>query len=297
MHKNFYILLFFIFIISSVVEAEIFKDSYTIESNDIQFTNNSDPVSWWQNDVIIARGYGKPPSNVSNSRQNKYLAKQAAIVDGYNKLAEAAGKVQITANSTIVNIEINAIIVGAKVISEEYDDAGNCTVTLQVPVYGVRNSFASAVLKPTNRENFPMPSENVATLGTYTGVVIDCGDLELNPVLTPSIQRVDNESIYSYNNLDSSKVIAKGMIGYKLKGELISSGNYLLLGAMSDGNSINRVGSNPLVIKAVGLNNDGSCPIISNDDANRILSENQVSHFLDDGSVIFMSNRILGMRM
>ena len=140
-----------------------------------------------------------------------------------------------------------------------------------------------------------MPSEGVETLGIYTGVIIDCSGLELNPVLTPSIQRTDNEYIYSYNNLDSNEVIAKGMIGYKIKEEVKSSDKYLLLGATSS--KEDRVGNNPLVIKAVALNNNGSCPVISDDDANKILSENQISHFLDKGSVVFTSNRIRGMRM
>ena len=218
-------------------------------------------------------------------------------MDGYRKLAEIAGNVRITANKKAIKTEIKATIVGAKVVSKKFDKHGNCTVVLQVPIYGITNSFASAVLKPTKRKNFPAPSENISTLGTYTGVVIDCGDLELNPVLTPTIQRTDNQSIYSYSNLDSNQVIAKGMIGYRTKGELKSSGNYLLLGATSSGKSINRVGNNPLVIKAVALKNNGSCPVIAADDANRILSENQISHFLDKGAVVFMSNRIRGMRM
>ena len=325
MLKIFYFFLCFILTLSLTVEAEIpnFIDegSFVLKPNEINTTSltkssvitisrinktskydNSSTkdnafMGWWENDIIVANGYGIKPKNSKNLRQSKNFARRAAIMDGYRRLAEIAEGVHITANKTAVNTEIKATIVGAKIVSEEFDDLGNCTVTLQVPIYGVTNSFARAVLKPIQKEKFPLPSKNVDISGTYTGVVIDCSGLELNPVLTPSIQKTNNESIYSYNNLDSDQVIAKGMIGYKSKEEIKSSGNYLLLAATSSEESTDRVGNNPLVVKAVALNNDGSCPVISNDDANKILSENQVSHFLDKGAVVFMSNRIRGMRM
>ena len=276
-------------------DMTINKDT-TLKQDNLPIQNSAF-TGWWENDIIVANGYGIAPENIKNPKQAQNFARRAAIMDGYRRLAETAGGVHITANKTVVHAEINATIVGAKIVSEEFDELGNCTVTLHVPIYGVTDSFASAVLKPTKKEEFLMPSENVDTLGTYTGVIIDCGDLELNPVLTPTIQRIDNQSIYSYNNLDSQQVIAKGMISYKIKEEIKSSGDYLLLGATSSKKNLGRIGNNPLVIKAVALNNDGSCPVIAVSDANRVLSENQVSHFLDKGAVVFTSNRIRGMRM
>ena len=313
MSKIFYFFLCFILLLSSIAEAEISnfidKDSCISKPNVTFLTEDSiitlskknkklkrnEIINWWENDIIVANGYGIKPKDSKNPGQAKMLARRAAIMDGYRRLAEIAEGVHITANKTVVKTEIKATIVGAEIVSEEFDDKGNCTITLQVPIYGVTDSFASAVLKSVEKENFPLPSEGVETLGIYTGVIIDCSGLELNPVLTPSIQRTDNEYIYSYNNLDSNEVIAKGMIGYKIKEEVKSSDKYLLLGATSS--KEDRVGNNPLVIKAVALNNNGSCPVISDDDANKILSENQISHFLDKGSVVFTSNRIRGMRM
>ena len=272
------------------------SENENLKQDDLS-TEDDTFINWWENDTIVANGYGIKPQNAENPIQSKILARRAAIADGYRRLAEVTGNVQITANETVVNTEIKSIIVGAKIVSEEFDDSGNCTVTLQIPIYGITDSFASAVLKPIEKENFPYPSEIIETVGTYTGVVIDCGDLELNPVLTPSIQKTDDEYIYSYSNLDTNQVIATGMIGYKAKEEIKSSDNYLLLGATSDRDGVDRVGDNPLVVKAVALNNDSSCPIINASDANKILSENQVSHFLDRGAVVFTSNRIRGMRM
>lgn len=83
--------------------------------------------------------------------------------------------------------------------------------------YGVKNSVAKIAFEPVSKEGFLQPSKDVMTEGNYTGLIIDCGDAELNPVLAPTIHNEKNQSIYSYKNLDYDKVIANGMIGYKIK--------------------------------------------------------------------------------
>ena len=49
-----------------------------------------------------------------------------------------------------------------------------------------------------------------------------------------------------------------------------------------------RAGSNPLVVKAVGLDNHNGNPILSVADANRVLIENGASGFLDRTNVVFV---------
>ena len=100
-------------------------------------------------------------------------------------------------------------------------------------------------------------------------------DQELTAVLSPTIRSVDNQSIYNYSNLDYDKVISKGMISY----------------AESMNGNVSRAGSNPLIIKATELDNDNSTPVLSKIDANKILIENQSSHFLDNCAVVFVSTR------
>ena len=289
MKKIIYLQLILMLIFSTLTQAESGHNNVPAQ--------NEAFVGWWENDIIEATGYGIKPEHVINPQQGKLIARRVAIMDAYRRLAELAAGVHITVNDTVIRTEVKATIVGAKIVSEKFDIHGNCTVTLQVPIYGVKDSFASVALKPTTKEDFPEPSEEVEAIGGYTGVIIDCGDLELNPVLTPTIERTDNQAIYGYNNLDSDQVIAKGMIGYRTKDKVQTTGEYLLLSANSNGEKAVRAGNNPLIIKAVALNNDGSCPVISVSDADKILSENQVSHFLDQGAVVFVSNRIRGMRM
>lgn len=254
---------------------------------------------WWQNDTLTATGFGLTPLDEKNAAKAKLIARKAALSDAYRMLAEQAGAIKITSTENVQTKEVSAVIKGAKIISEDFNEEyGIYTVVMSVPMYGVRNSIAAAIFKRVDKEDFPTPNvdETIETEGNYTGLVIDCGDLELNPVLAPVIRNEDDQSIYGYKNLDHDKVIANGMVGFIQKNAdevtHVDDG-MVLLGAEE---KMSRAGDNPLVIKVKALGDDNSNPIISTADANKILSENQATHFLDNGSVVFMSNRIRGLR-
>lgn len=285
---------------------------------------DDDVAEWWESDMLVAVGYGMPSGTAHSAGQARLLARQAAKSDAYRKLAEQAAGIRITADETMEPSEIKAVVVGAQIISEEQDALGGCTIVMTVPIYGVQNSIAQAALERVDKKEFPKPVGAGAVEGDYTGLIIDCGDLELNPVLAPVIQSTDNQSIYSYSHLDYDEVISKGMVSYARRdiaevpelesvevGEKVdkvehreifvkpvevhgSESSPVILGATAYNS---RAGSKPLVIRVVRLDRDGSCPVISTSDANKILRENQASHFLNGGFVIFMSNRIRGMRL
>ena len=287
MRKIFLVAVVFIMIFSSIAQALSLNVS-----------------EWWEGEMLTAVGRGVAPRNAGSLDKAKFFAKRAAIADAYRKLAAQVGEIRITADKTMLKSTVNAVIRDAEIVSEDFDDNGNFTVVLRLPIYGADNSVAAAAFERVEKENFPPPTQNKIAQGTYTGLIIDCGDLELNPVLAPAIRNADNQSIYGYSNLDYDKVISKGMIGYVKKNSVLllnsagakkfaQVGSNLLLA--SDDTS--RAGSNPLIIKAAALSDDNSCPVISTDDADKILAENLSTHFLDEGSVVFTGNRIRGLRM
>ena len=247
----------------------------------------------WENDILSGTGYGIPKEGAKNPGQARIWAHQAAMLDAYRRLAEQAKGIRVTADSTIadnistgdiVSGAVDAVIKRARVVSEDYDQYGNCTVVLEVPLYGVTNSIAKVALKPVTKEAFPEPSLNVSVSidqssstsvkdnGGYTGLIVDCSGLGLNPVMSPVIFNAEQQPIYGYKNLDYNKVIANGMASY----------------ANSMNGNTSRAGSNPLVVKAKSVINHNGNPVISMEDANKILSENKSSHFLDNCSVVFI---------
>lgn len=293
-------------------------------------TNAQDDLieNWWDNNTLIVKGYGFSKRDVDNTNQEKMLTRRAAITDGYRQLAEQAEKIHITAEETlgsqikagdISKRKIDAVIKGAKILSEEFDENNNCIVVMSVPIYGVTNSVANVIFKPISKENFPSPTKDEIAEGNYTGLIIDCSDLDLNPVLLPVIRNEGNQTVYSRNNLDHNKVISNGMVSYAINTKTVvppafPSGlsiiehlplsytklienKILLFTNLSYEKNLSRAGDNPLIVKATGISDDNTCPIISEEDSDKILAENQASHFLDNTAVVFTSYRVGGIRV
>jgi hypothetical protein len=239
------------------------------------------------------------------------LARRAAIVDAYRQLAEQVKGVNVDADTTVENMmvtsdvvrtHVSALVQGARIVEEKTLAEGGYSVTMQVSMFGVSNSLASAVLeRPQVKESFPpvMPKVEPSTplppadygypstkpvygssaapapagraIGGYTGLIVDCRGLGLRPVMSPVIKNTDGTPIYGYKNLDYDKVIANGMAGYT-----------------SDISRASRAGANPLIVKAVSLDNHNGNPVLSLADANRVLIENGATGFLDTASVVFL---------
>lgn len=252
-------------------------------------------VDWTENKVT-AIGTGVAPSNALNAAQARMLARRAAIVDGYRNLAETVKGVNIDGETTIemnmvtndtVTSKVTAFIQGARIVSERATADGGYEVTLEVPMFGVSNSLAGAVMqKPAEKEAFPAVSSLAGSLasdptayasatvqkeGNYTGLIVDCRGLGLQPVMSPVIKNASLQPIYGYKNLDYDLVVAKGMAGYA-----------------TDMSKASRAGARPLVVKAVRLDGHNANPVLSNADADKVLVENAATHFLDQTNVVFL---------
>ena len=255
----------------------------------------------WDQAVIRAEGAGVAPATAYNSVQARLMARRAAIVDAYRQLAEQIKGVNVDATTTVQNMmmtndtvttKVSALVQGARIVDDKVLPEGGYSVTLQVPVFGVSNSIASAVLdRPAAYEPFPQPVESVQpsypirdntgtsaastpagrAIGGYTGLIVDCRGLDLSPVMSPVIKNANGAPIYGYKNLDYDKVVASGMAGYT-----------------RDVRNAVRAGSNPLVVQAIGLDNHNSNPILSVADANRVLIENGATGFLNTARVVFV---------
>ena len=290
----------------------------------------------WSEQKIVVQGMGVAPTNARTASQAYMLARRAAMVDGYRQIAESVKGVNVDSESTVENMmvtsdvtktKVSALIKGARVISEQKTADGGVILTMEVPLFGVSDSLASAVFeKPAQQESFPQPVANVApsmpttvdvhvqvgtgattpstpsatvpsttpaatvpattgssaapaptgkAIGGYTGLIVDCRGLGLKPAMSPVIKNANGQAIYGYKNLNYDKVVSGGMAGYTTDmGRAPRAGS-------------TRAGSNPLVVKAVSLDN-GANPVLSVADANRVLIENGASGFLDATNVVFV---------
>lgn len=264
----------------------------------------------WNGGVIRATGGGVAPAGARTMAQARMMARRAAITDAYRQLAEYVGGVNVDAETTVdmaavtndvIKTRVQATIRGARIVAEGQTSDGGYEVTMEVPLFGV-SSLASAVIdRPAKVEAFPeqvpnvqpapvepysgggyaTPSTNTGSsaaaapdgkaIGSFTGLVVDCRGLGLKPVMSPVIKNINGSPIYGYKNLDYDKVIETGMASYA-----------------KDMSGATRAGSNPLIVRAVDVENHGGTPVLSLADANRVLIENGATHFLDNTRVVFL---------
>lgn len=240
---------------------------------------------------ITADGYGVLPTGIPIGRA-KIMARRAAIVDAQRNLVETIQGTAVDSETTVNNFiltddvvktKVSGLIKGATVVDEELLEDNMYRVVMSVPMYGV-GSVAEiaydAVIGNNQPQNIPMadnafiesytPAENM-----YTGLVIDASGSELEKTFCPAIYDTNGRVIYGVNNVDKDYAISNGIVEY--------SNNI---------NSLNtRAGVRPIVIKIVSLKPRvvNKCDvIISVDDADRLLAENQRSHFLDKYAVVFV---------
>ena len=247
----------------------------------------------WGRQVVTVTGYGVAPTG-TRAAQARILARRAAIVDAYRYLAEYVQGVNVDAETTVadamtqsdvVKTKVNAIVKGAKIVpgSEKFTSDGGYEVTLELPMFGATDSLAYAVMeRPEYIEPFPEPApepvipsqprpHRPTINGQYTGVIIDCTGFKVQPVMSPVIKNANGQKIYGHKNIDPDYVIAHGMVDY-----------------VTSISKARRAGSNPLILKAIDMQDFDSTPVVTVSDGNLMLSENDASGFLADTAVVFL---------
>lgn len=251
---------------------------------------------------IVAIGIGLPPEKAHKARAN-VLARRAAIVDGYRNLAEFAEGVNVDANTTIkemttqsdvVNVNVNAVIRGAEIVEEGWNNDGSYYIVMKMPMFGTKG-LASAVMPSLVKSVGYTPVEKVepakstlgdtevrkfkATAGTFTGVVVDASGLGLEPTFSPIIYDTNGRAIYGVKNIDKDFAISQGMVWY--------------VGGLNQLAACSRAGANPIIVKAVTVKSGPNSVnpvnvVVSPEDGDRILLANENSSLLENCQVVFV---------
>ncbi|WP_405722491.1 LPP20 family lipoprotein [Anaerovibrio slackiae] len=241
---------------------------------------------------------------VSGVGQSFALKRIAAKVDAQRLLAEQIHGVQIDSNTTVENAivtsdvvkaSVSGVVKGAREVSCTTDEYGYVHVVMELPLYGGANSLAAAVIPNVPQQGFLPPSDiipvdtkpaapavttnpNQATVGNlygatgqYTGLIVDCSGLGLQTAMAPALYTDGKKVVYGLENFSHEQVINRGYVGY----------------SNSASSGVQRAGSNPMVVKAQSIEHFFN-PVISKEDAARILAENQMNGFLSTGNVVFV---------
>ena len=217
-------------------------------------------------------------------------------IDCYNRALSVNYNYQPAIQNMQVAYEAKAG--GAQVVSERAVEGGGYEVTMRMPLFGNGGLSTAVLTPPPVVEPFPEPPPEVipsmpaysktggtvasavlrggknspmAAIGGFTGLIIDCRGIgTLNPVISPVVKNVKGVKLYGHN-LNSDLIITDGVLTYE-----------------QDSSQAGRAGSNPLVIKAVRLEDLSANPVVSEEDGSRILIENGATGFLNKAAVVFL---------
>lgn len=250
---------------------------------------------------IIATGLGYNPENMVGRGMG--LARRAAIVDAYRLLAETIKGVQVDADTTIeslivqsdvVHTNVSALIKGAKIVAEGKGDDGGYYVMMSLPMFGEKQSVASAVLPEATKDIVTEPAPKVDEKATpltkeevkevrsvtYTGIVVDASGLGLEATFSPVVYDTNGRAIYGMKNINKDYAISKGMVEYSTDVQAAAGGS-------------TRAGANPLVVKATSVKGGGNSinpvnVVVSVEDGDKILLANEKAPLLNECAVVFV---------
>lgn len=146
-------------------------------------------------------------------------------------------------------------------------------ITVNAEEIKTNDNFPVVQMAPSSISLPSTSNDNSKIAPIYTGVVIDARGMGLNPVMSPIIYNEKGKIIYGNMDIDPDVVIRKGMVDYD--------------DAVNVAAGTSRAGSNPIVVKAIGLKDFNSDVVISQADADMILYANAHDGFLRKTSVVF----------
>lgn len=254
----------------------------------------------WSEGVLTATGVGLMPRDEPNRARAYLKARGYARLDALANLLMLIDRVQIDAQyvgadyiaqSEEIRASISGFVRGAQVLEERkifIEGQEAVQVTVGTAMYGQRG-LSRLLLKPTETPSPPpapepslprielqatnTPAEGTPTVeGNYTGLIIDARGLKVQPAMAPRILKADGTG-----RVDFSQLIEKGMASY-----------YRDMGAAR---ADSRAGSNPLVIRAIGVYRRAVATtdvVISDADAAKLLAEDARAHFLKQMRVVFV---------
>ncbi|NUQ01342.1 MAG: LPP20 family lipoprotein [Armatimonadetes bacterium] len=125
----------------------------------------------------------------------------------------------------------------------------------------------------------PKPATPVPTRkpGPYTGLVIDTRGFHLERAMSPKVVTSDQSEVWGTVHVSREFVLDTGIVGYLPSLDMALDANH------------SRAGKNPLVVRAIGRHGSFRAnPVVDDEDATLIKSENGKSKFLDQFRVVFV---------
>ncbi len=260
-------------------------------------------VNWVDDYIEVIAGGTVDNRQAVNMAHALSMAQKTARHLAYEKLAETISGISITSDATYdrelmidANLKTNlsALIRGAQVVEERHEQLADgsiwATVRLGINIVGPGSLMTSTQpwfdnlprtqLKTRPRVPDPVPAASVPAAKpapSYTGLIIDAGGLNIRPAMAPRILGQGGEVLYGVHDVDQEYLTKYGMAGYAR--------------SVEQARGLERVGANPMIIKAQGITGNTACDIeISSEDAAALIMAGAGSSFLKESRVVIVVN-------
>ena len=248
----------------------------------------------WSAGYIEAVGIDAPPEKLAGKINARPIVLRAAQKDSLRNLLEITKGVQVdsstlikdfTEGDNIINTQINGLVKGASIVDYQYMPDGRAEVRLRITLYGnlaqtiMPLAMAKPPAVPASTESVPVPavkaSESPSVPVVYTGMVVDARGIQARPAMLPRIFDEDGKEVYSLANVDIDYAETQGISGYTRD----------LTAAQRN----QRVGANPITVKAARISGSGKSDIIiSNADTQKVKSSAESASFFKQCKVIIV---------
>ena len=226
----------------------------------------------WSEGYIEAVGIGAPPERYIGKAQARPMALRAAKVDAYRNLLETTKGVRVDSATVVrdfavesdtINVAVEGLVKGAKLVNQDYLSDGTVEVTLRMPMAG---GFAQVIIpkalekKPETAPPAP-PAGPAPSRDVFTGMVVDARGLQARPAMAPKILDENGKEVYGSMNVDKEFSVQQGMSGYARD----------LTAAQSNARVTTPPPANPVTVKGIKAEGPGKSNIvISNADDDKI---------------------------
>jgi hypothetical protein len=259
---------------------------------------NSGRIDWCTG-TVRAFGIGAPAaSEEGKSADSPAGSQDTALRLAHANLLKTLGAIRIDASSRVADRMsqsasfrhgLSTLARTAAVTHREYLSDGTVKIDLTMNLTGgfdqfvlpeeIRQVETVTTVTVTSAANKVAPSDVSAENSPYTGLIIDASEIDARPCLVPVVVDESGEVVYGPAFVSREFAVTRGMSGYATT----------LPAACNDKQK--RVGSRPMVVKAIRTRSTGKTDlVISNADAARLRSSAVHLDFMKACRVIIVVN-------
>lgn len=219
----------------------------------------------WTNGFIEAVGVGEPPLNPINVAHSRAVAERNADLDARNNLFEVVKRIRVDCKTQVGDYleareisrgALESLLKEARGVDLAYGPDGEVRVTVSMRLEG---ALADLMLPKSilTISTVKQPQEPDRKEESFTGLIVDCRGVPLQPAMVPLIVDEEGEVVYGPAFASRDYAAKEGLVSY--------------IRNFASAKNHPRVGPRPLEVKGIRTPKARPCDImISHADAAKI---------------------------